>query len=217
MIAHKLILITALLGPTALVGQSPDERGRRRMIRSILVGSLLALVFMSPSLSQVLPELGTRVRITTGTERLTGTLSAIHADELTIELDRIEVYLREIGFARATSRSGERSVATSEVTKIEVRQGNYAGRGALYGFLVGAAAGAVLVLATPAPAGGSPPGEKEYYAPRIGVLFGVLGIPIGAVIGSYVVGWSETSLEQLSIGLGAHSSGGYSVSVSVSF
>ena len=49
------------------------------MICSILVGSLLALFFTSPALSQVLPELGTRVRITTGTERLTGTLSAINA------------------------------------------------------------------------------------------------------------------------------------------
>jgi len=97
------------------------------MIRSILEGSLLALFLMSPLLSQILPELGARVRIATGAERLTGTLIAINADELTI-----------------TSRSGESRVAISEVTRIEVSKGNYAGRGALYGFLGGAAFGAVL-------------------------------------------------------------------------
>jgi len=158
------------------------------------ISTLCAVALMTPVvvLSQqmgtteiVVVDAGSRVRIAApalGPKSQVGTVVSLTKDTLVL---------------RQGSSVATRSVATSDITRLEVSKGSYTrkGKGALWGLLIGAGAGAVLGYAlyeepkcNPPSFGCGPvivgPDSKGSNAVYSGVAGGIVGAVIGTLVGS---------------------------------
>ena len=158
------------------------------------ISTLCAVALMTPVvvLSQqmatteiVVVDAGSRVRIAApvfGPKSQVGTVVSLTRDTLVL---------------RQGSSVATRSVATSDITRLEVSKGSYTrkGKGALWGLLIGAGAGAVLGYAlyeepkcNPPSFGCGPsivgPDSKGSNAVYSGVAGGIVGAVIGTLVGS---------------------------------
>jgi hypothetical protein len=158
------------------------------------ISTLCAVALMTPVvvLSQqmgtteiIVVDAGSRVRIAApvfGPKRQVGTVVSLTRDTLVL---------------RQGSSVATRSVATSDITRLEVSRGSYTrkGKGALWGLLIGAGTGAVLGYAlyeepvcNPPTFGCGPsivgPDSKGSNAVYSGVAGAIVGALIGTLVGS---------------------------------
>jgi hypothetical protein len=149
---------------------------------ALLLTPAFGLAAQAPLYSNV----GNRVRLKTdsASQWLVGTLVGADGDSLRL---------------RVADRAPIVSVARRTVSQFEVRYGGHskAGKGALTGFFVGAAAGAIAGFAS----GDDPPGWFSFTAGQKALVLGLLGSASGALLGA-VIGASSHSDRWTSVSLG---------------
>ena len=161
----------------------------------------VALMTPVPGLCQISPvgevpvAAGSRVRIASplfGGAKQIGTVVSVSRDTL---------ILRQ-GIAAV-----DRSIATSDIAAVDVSKGMHSrkAKGALWGMLIGAGAGAVIGYATykdPPPCDidfcwnvNFGPASKESNAAFAGVLVGLLGSLVGTIVGAHETeGWAPATV-----------------------
>jgi hypothetical protein len=147
-----------------------------------------AAVSLPPSLGP-----GVRVRVTAGAggskdhSSTTGTLAALDASQITVDMQR-----------PGTGSSRVR-IPLETVSKLEVSQGHHGHAlvGAVFGFAGAAAAGAILGDSGPGVSCVAPPNPCGGSDPKLGwaLATGLVGLPVGALLGHFVRTESWTSVD----------------------
>ena len=164
-----------------------------------------AVAFLAlPCVAAAQYEPGGRVRVSLrkdspfGRERLTGVVAGLEQDALALQV----------------KGQGAVLVPYTDILEIEASRGRSRLRGMGCGLVIGAGVGAIAGLAQ----GDDPQGIVSFSAADKAMIFGVLAVPIGAVIGA-VVGverWESVEPAKVRLSL-LPVRGGAGVSVSVGF
>jgi hypothetical protein len=170
--------------------------------RSLVVVALAFLALPNVAAAQFEPggkvRLGIRKDSAVGEKRLTGIVASLDQDALALEVEG----------------KGAVLVPYSDILKVEASHGRSRMRGMGCGLVIGAGVGAIAGLAQ----GDDSPGIVSFNAPEKAIMFGVLAVPVGAVIGA-IVGverWERVEPARLRVGL-LPVRGGAGVAVSVGF